>query len=172
MGCPQMSLSPKQATSTTPGREELEQLLIRSGWPVAHEYIELVRRALRNPKRTVGAAFGLTRGRGGEPASRAASRHARDAAILELFNAWGQERGSYRLAVSVKDLHAALRRYEATGYRRDLRSKGPSLSDSLRCAMFAVVNSGAPVPGPRQLYKIFAKSLEPRGKAVHSKKRV
>ncbi len=146
-----------------PCREDLEQQLLMSGWPIAHEYVALVRRVTESPRRTVGAAFGLTKSRGGEPPSRAAARRERDTAILELVNALGHAAsGSYELAVKVRDVHVALRRYEAAGYRHDLRSKGPNLSDRVRCAMFAVVNSGAPMPGPRQLYKIMAKTLEKR----------
>jgi hypothetical protein len=107
----------------------------------------LVAAALSTPRKPVKAAFGLSR-RGGESPLHRAARQRRDAALRALAASIG---GDLRLPEVVKRVARKIRRYEAAGVRHS-KSDPPETGE--RALLFSALETGLPIPGPRQMQAI------------------
>jgi hypothetical protein len=102
----------------------------------------LIQLALANPSKPAGAVLGLPpKRRGGEPAWRAALRHDRDEAFVELSEKYEgkPERKVCRLLDDLKD-------YETRSWPID-RVRGSPPADPNGALMFRIMSTGVQVPG-------------------------
>jgi delta 1-pyrroline-5-carboxylate dehydrogenase len=113
----------------------------------AAELAEIVERAIEHPEQRVGAALGLRRRKGGEPAWRAARRTERDGALRELAQLIGTD-------LSLEECADMIVR-KATRYLAAPHC--PADGDGAERGVLArIAGTGLPVPGLRHLKRILA----------------